>query len=49
MKTIKKKKIAKEWTVYDLGLPFTSKRPKLRKIIKKYSSRKVRRYLKKNT
>ena len=41
----KKKKIAKEWTVYDLGLNFCPKK-KIKKIIKKHSSKKVRKYLK---
>lgn len=43
----KKRKIAKEWTAYDLGLPFVSNKPKLKRKIKKYSSKKVRRFLKK--
>lgn len=43
----KKNKVAIEWTCYDLGLSFCSQRPKLKRIIKKYSSKKMRNYLKK--
>jgi len=42
----KKSKIAKEWIVFDLGLSFVKTSRKLKKLIKKYSSKKVRKYLK---
>lgn len=43
---IQKLKIAKEWTVYDCGLSFAKVSQKLKKKIKKLSSKKVRKYLK---
>ena len=43
----KKRKVAKEWTAWDLGLPCYGVRPKLKRIIKKLSSKKMRKFLKK--
>jgi hypothetical protein len=43
----KKQKIAKEWTAWDFGLPFYKVKPKLKRIIKKLSSKKMRKFLKK--
>jgi hypothetical protein len=43
----KKQKIAKEWTAWDFGLPFYSVRPRLKRKIKKLSSKKMRKFLQK--
>jgi hypothetical protein len=43
----KKRKVAKEWTAWDFGLPFYSVRLRLKRIIKKLSSKKMRKFLQK--
>jgi len=42
-----KRKLNKEWTVYDLGLPFYTPRKELKKKVKKLSSKRTRKLLKK--
>ena len=42
----KKCKMARIWTILDVGLRFVGTSQKNKKLIKKYSSKKVRKYLK---
>jgi hypothetical protein len=41
-----KSKIARIWTILDVGLQFVGTKPRNKKLIKKYSSKKVRKYIK---